>query len=657
MSKGFEPAFVPIVEVERVSSNFEKSELGQWYWVKNDDPSKEARLMCVMEIGSNYVQLQTPESRGGYSYDRVHRDDFDEKLTIEPNADHQIQLMVAHYQRAIAENMAEIQRLTESLGIAPQLGHQSGDGEGKSLALLSGQDDVEAFKNALILAKKETLPGLFEQNKKLSEELGRWMGAPSLPLKSKLGLMKGSVEKIEDRLFNIQLYSGIFETIFTLADGAPAARDEKLRIMQRRLYMDEECMLAYEVGGMEFKDIEAFDAWLARPVNRDRILPFQRCMVSMQVRRDVKDRSHLNLRAYVEIGKALSDKYTYLIIRNGEQLYRVCTEQDFGELMFPERATFDPSEPLMMNVRFDKVERMMSKREFDSIVEARVKKAALRDEWERQNPREEWEAANPKRCWNWSNPYKDDHDWFYENEWQPFDDSSSYFDQGMQKIQAEIKEYNRIALIVQGLFDRTPTLIPHLPVKMWRPESFAASVELIYDSSMVLHWGEAPDIQAYIDSCNASAGPDSVFFGQDHEWAVREAERQNRKEARRMHMSDRNPPDYKVYRPYGDPGPGRLAKPKSWAPRSKMATFSWRREGSTDSLKMIKATIQLPLDKLFNVSAYKPGDFRQFFKDPRTRARYLHWAPMMLSAEEFHAGNLEVRLPYVDGGADDESDY
>ena len=91
MSKGFEPAFVPIVEVERVSSNFEKSELGQWYWVKNDDPSKEARLMCVMEIGSNYVQLQTPESRGGYSYDRVHRDDFDEKLAIEPNADHQIQ--------------------------------------------------------------------------------------------------------------------------------------------------------------------------------------------------------------------------------------------------------------------------------------------------------------------------------------------------------------------------------------------------------------------------------------------------------------------------------------------------------------------------------------------------------------------------------------
>ncbi|HDS1721657.1 hypothetical protein NPS53_09105 [Pseudomonas putida] len=657
MSKGFEPTFVPLVEVEKVLSDFEKTELGQWYWVKSDDPSKQPRLMCVMEVGSNYAQLQAPESRNGYSWARIHRDEFDDSLTFEPNADHQIQLMVAHYQEALAENLAEIQRLTESLGIAPQLGHQTGDGEGKSLALLSGQDDVGAFKSALILAQKETLPGLFEQNKKLSEELGRWMGAPSLPMKAKLGLMKGSVEKIEDRLFNIQLYSGIFETIFTLADGAPAAREEKLRIMQRRLYMDEECMLAYEVGGMEFKDIGAFDAWLARPENRDRILPFQRCMVSMQVRRDVKDRSHLNLTAFVEIGRALADKYTYLIIRNGEQLYRVCTEQDFGELMFPERATFDPSEPLMMKIRSDKVERMMSKREFDSIVEAREKKKAQSDQWEQENPKEEWEAANPKGVWHWSNPFRLDHDWFYASEWQPFDDSSSYFDQGMQKIQAEIKEYNRIALIVQGLFDRTPTLIPHQPVKMWQAASFAAAVELIYDSSMVLHWGQAPDIQAYIDACNASAGPDSVFFGQDHEWAVREAERQNRKESMRMHLSDRNPPNRKVYRPYGDPGPGRLAKAKSWAPRSKMATFSWRREGTTDSIKMIKATIKLPLDKLFNVSAYKPGDFRQFFNDPRTRAQYLQWAPMMLSAEEFHAGNLEARLPYGDGGVDDDSDY
>ncbi len=48
-------------------------------------------------------------------------------------------------------------------------------------------------------------------------------------------------------------------------------------------------------------------------------------------------------------------------------------------------------------------------------------------------------------------------------------------------------------------------------------------------------------------------------------------------------------------------------------------------------------------DALFNVEAYQPGDFKQFFNDPRTRENYLKWAPMLLEAEEYKAGNREVR--------------
>lgn len=50
--------------------------------------------------------------------------------------------------------------------------------------------------------------------------------------------------------------------------------------------------------------------------------------------------------------------------------------------------------------------------------------------------------------------------------------------------------------------------------------------------------------------------------------------------------------------------------------------------------------MQVPADKLFNVSAYTPGDCRQFYRDPRTRAEYLQWAPLLIAAEEFHAQNL-----------------
>lgn len=642
MSKGFEPVVIPIVEVERVLSDFEKCELGQWYW--HDKGSDEELLMCVMEIGSNYVELHEPELRG-YRSCRVHRDSFDESLTFEPNAALYIQQQVERYQLAIGENMAEIQRLTEALGIAPQLAHQpSADVEGKSLALLSSQVDVGAFKTALILAKQETLPALFKKNTHLSEELARWMGAPGMPLKAMLGPMKGSVDKIEDRLFNIQLYAGIFETISTLADGAPASKDEKLKIMQRRLYMDEEALLSYEAGGMTFKDMKAFDKWIAEPVNRDRILPFPRCVVSMRVRRNTKDRSGTGLSAFVQIAREIEDKYTYLFVRNGDQLYRICTDLDFGELMFPERAVFDPSEPMMVKVwGRDRIEQMMTKREFDSRIEANKKREADREQWNLDNPKEAWELANPNKDWEYFNPHRGER--FSTYDWHPFDDSSVYYDLAMRKIQSEIKEYNRIALVVQGLFDRTHTLIPHLPVQMWRPASFAASVELVYDGSMALHWGEAPNIQAYIDSCNATADADSVFFGQEYEWMVREAERANTKSENDWRVPYDRKSNYKVLRPSGDPGPGRVAIAGTWAPRSKHAAFAWIKESSPYSDKTVRATIKVHLDKLFNVSAYKVGDFKRFFTDPRTRAQYLSWAPMLLSAEDYHRGKLKPSLP------------
>lgn len=642
MSERFDPAVIPVVEVEKVFSDFDQVELGQWYWTKHR--AEEPALMCVMEIGSNYVQVHEPELRG-YSVKRVHREEFGDVLTYEPNAEHHIQRMVQRYQEALAANMAEIQRLTESLGIAPQLAHQpSGDTEGKSLALLSGQVDVAAFKNALILAKTETLPALFKKNEELSGELARWMGAPSMPLKAKLGPMKASVEKIEDRLFNITLYSGMLETIFTLSDGQPAARDEKLRIMQRRLYMDEECLLAYESGGMEFDGIGEFDKWLAKPTNRDRILPFPRCMVSMRVRRNEKDRNGVGLSAFVQIQEAQADKFTYLIVRNGEQLYRICTDIDFGELMFPERAVFDPSEPMMMRVwGRDKIESMMTKREFDSRIAKSKQLEAESKKWELENPRDEWEKANPNKAWHYFNPYRGDR--FSGANWEPFDDTSVYFDLGMRKIQSDIQEYNRIALVVQGLFDRTPTLIPHNPVQMWRPASFTSAVELVYDGSMALHWGEAPDIHAYIAKCNAQANDQSIMFGQEQLWMEREAKRENEKTRNNYRIPANNKYYYKTLRPQGNPGPGRVARMASFTPRSKMATFTWLRERSPYSEVMVKAQIKAPLAQLFNVSAYQLGDFKRFFSDPRTRAQYLEWAPMLLSAEDYHRGALAACEP------------
>src|ERR1700730_8119152 len=102
--------------------------------------------------------------------------------------------------------------------------------------------------------------------------------------------MKEAIHEIEDRIFNASLYAGLTEQAAACCKGLPAEAAEKLHVMQRRLYMDEECLLNYDAGGMEFKDIRAFDKWLALPENRDRVLPFPRTLVAMQVRRNAKER-------------------------------------------------------------------------------------------------------------------------------------------------------------------------------------------------------------------------------------------------------------------------------------------------------------------------------------------------------------------------------
>jgi hypothetical protein len=101
-----------------------------------------------------------------------------------------------------------------------------------------------------------------------------------------------------------------------------------------------------------------------------------------------------------------------------------------------------------------------------------------------------------------------------------------------------------------------------------------------------------------------------------------------------------------TFQPWGNNGPGKLARPAIWRPKTKTATFAWladRQRHVYGAAPDVRKTITVPADALFNVSAYKPGDYKIFFADPRTRQAYLRWAPFLLTAEEFHAGKIKLR--------------
>lgn len=674
-------------------------ELGQWFWVKgreygSNSDEEHDYLVCLMKIGSNFYELDSPHAvRGGHRSWRFHHDDSAEGMRYEPNAAAVIQARLQQHQNKVQALMNEVQAITARLGVdrSNKLGHtpQGATSDNRALSILSGQADIKAYEGALIKAKEETLPNLFKEIESEQEEVARWMMAGTLPLKAGASTLKGSLDEIEGRIYNVSLYAGLEENIIQIAEGEPAPMGSKLHVMQRRLYMDEECLLGYKAGGLEFANIREFDSWLLEPDNLNRILPFERCMVAMRVRRNQKHREYDGTLSTAMINLRLekADKLTFMYIRNGENVYCLESSQDFGELIFPAQNTFDPSEPVMVKMwGSNKVDKIITRREYDDRVKATEEWDAKYEQWKLDNPFTEWqEGVRQEQLVRWEEQgeqyhklngpledwlakqmrsYGDDHSYHRANpfgswsqkgrinahEYRPFDDSNVYYDTIAAHISGQIREYNRIALIIQGLFDRSGVLHPHPPVKTWDPASFSENITLVYDGSALLFYGDEPDIDGYIAKCNESLKAGCVTVGQEDVWLLKEGEKERNRRLNSWRENHLDSPER--FSPYGNDGPGYIARIERWKPKSREASYSWHRQRMKDTGchgerygDPIRTTVTVPGDKLFNCDAYQLGDFKQFFRDPRTRAKYLKWAPMLIAAEEYQAGNLAPQEP------------
>jgi hypothetical protein len=608
--------------------------LGDWLWVPCDsrDPRESDQeswwLGCVMHVGSNYVQLQEPP-RGKYGSHRTARVHLDELSTCRPvhDPDAVIAERIAEAQQTLAGLMAEVQRVVGQLGVTTA-GNLPAHAETTALARLGEAQDVGQYKEALVLAQKETLPKLFEQIEGASKDLANWMSAKTLPLQAQTSRLKTSIGAIEDRIFSVELYAGLIEQVTRICAGEAAPMGEPIHLFQRRHYMDEECLARYQAGGMRFKNIEAFDAWLAQPDNRDRILPFPRCIVAFQVRRFEFDNEHLTeqprtLRDFIRIdAERAQDKHTFLYIRNGEQMFCLETGIEFDEQLFPDmRApTTVETDRMWAEIDYSKVKCLVSDREYREM--RRQDAADLRD-W-RRSRRENKTSVDS--CFRPRLRTRD---------FKPFDQSCVYYDDIAASLSAEQRRHNRLVLVLQGLLDRSEVLAPHPPWQLASADGFATALRLVYDDSLALVSGPEPDFEAFRAKLNASLAVGSVTVGQHEAWLLREGEREC---ARRDNdWRDRGQYRPKFYAPSGDPGPGVVAKVQ--AMRGSQCVFRWtrdRRRWSRYDSGEVPAAITVPKAKLLNVSAYQPGDYRRFYDDPRTRARYQEWAPLLLPAEDYH---------------------
>ena len=607
--------------------------VGAWYWYREDrtgykDETPRRHFVCITHIGSNYIEATDTH----HSSWRIKFADAWDVLTPEPEAAAKITQQVKDYQWKIEQTMEDIKRLAISLGLQDfvKVGHQSPDQtDQRGLVLLQDVGNLESYQAQLIELKETKLPELFNEIKNDAKSLTRWMKAESLPLEVEAKNLQERLKGIDSHIHNVSLYSGIAETLVQFADGEPAEIGEKIKLMQRRLYMDEECLLGYEEGGMDFSSLHDFDEWVAKPANRDRLLPFARCVVAMRIRRHHKERSWDG--GYISFHQLMheqrTDEYTYLYIRNGENLYRLCVDWEFDELIFPNPEMFDTSTPMMVKYRWRGIESMITVHEYKERIEKGRIAKKLYNKWAKAHKDDSYEA-------HWKNPHKRAFEDYQEvQSHEPFNQDNLYYDDCLADLKKKMDYYNRVSLIIQGLIDRSGVFNPHMPLNIWKPEDFARGIELIYDSSYALNYGEAPDIERYLELNRRHLDEHSVMLGQYDYWFKERGSKYGKNNQWELERLDH--------------GPERIARPAHWMPRAKKAKFCWERErgwraqyrdGNYDPVPM---SITVPASELFDVTAYQPGDYRQFFVDPRTREQYLKWAPLLLTAEEWHNDNRE----------------
>ncbi len=137
--------------------------------------------------------------------------------------------------------------------------------------------------------------------------------------------MMAQLDKANKTIQIIELYLGIEEEIVQILEGEKASDKDILHIRQLVLFMDEECaIIHHEDQGLDFSNVDKFDKWLIQNNNFEKIIPEQKCIVAFRPRRRDKDYGDSFYNSTLNIH---NKQRTYILCRNGKNLYRVFTEK------------------------------------------------------------------------------------------------------------------------------------------------------------------------------------------------------------------------------------------------------------------------------------------------------------------------------------------
>lgn len=600
-------------------------ELGEWYHINvEDENDKECIFGCVIDIGSNYVVVDYPGNR----FDRFHIDKFLKISKFEPDPDSIIDPKIAQIQQSLTSQINEMQRLIATASPVPSTNQTE-----NALVPLSQAMDIVKYKADLITIRDKSLPEIQEKIKNTTNSLTNWIKAKMMPIKASLESSKNKISLVNNQIFNIELYVGLLDNIAHIKKGSPADQSEKINIFQRTLYADEESLEDYEAGGLRFDKLYQFERWLKKPLVFNRVFPFPKTIVAFRIRRQ---KAVPEYRDFVSFQIEDCDKYTFLYVRNGDNLYRLQSEIDFSPNLFPSKHEFDTTQPLYASGQF-KVNKIITENEYLDLCQRYDEyKKEFRD-WKKNNPESHpihFKASERRRDFSWMDASP-------RESYKKVDNDNTFKDEVLNHIDQQIREYNRIILILQGILDRSEILNPQPQIRLYESEDFVNYVNLIYDESNTLNPPDKPDIVTYLYKKNEVLKPGDIVTGANIYWEEEQAKKENARQQRDWRI--KNPTTYNRFVPFDKKGPGRYARVSKISNRTKIATISWTWEkeiykrGYGYVVEEKESHIRIPFDRILNVSEYESGEYKQFYNDPRTRIDYVKWAPLLLAAED-HVG-------------------
>ncbi|WP_028298878.1 hypothetical protein [Olivibacter sitiensis] len=237
-----------------------------------------------------------------------------------------------------SEKMANGQ--IDHIGLLKQYGLSTESGETSSALMIID-------KNLLIARKRELAKQsqfLDARRKYAKELLERRMDK----MRGMLAAFTGQISKLNRLIYTIELYLGIKEELHQLQKGSWADVHDPICFRQRRLYMDVEVGNPLDDGqGIDFQSIEVFDEWLLRKnsywgkYNYELMLPETKGVVVFKVRRENKN---YDPNPFINHMMNAPNHMTYLLIRNGENIFRIYGDINIGQKLFPDQDEFTKNE-------------------------------------------------------------------------------------------------------------------------------------------------------------------------------------------------------------------------------------------------------------------------------------------------------------------------